>query len=166
MSTMYKCLLIPIARNASASMAGVISQSRTNYRASELREKLGEEDWKRRFKFAFVRHPNDRFLSAMSSAINSMNAYGSLRRPTPEEMIGYNKLTTMTQSDYLDEEIDFIGRYERINQDWKKVIKRIGIPDKLIVTNKTQNRVTKLTKEEEEFVREYYKEDFKRFNYQ
>ncbi len=157
----YRCILVPIARNATGSMTYVLKQFRSNYTSKEIRDNIDEIEWKNRIKFAFVRHPLDRFISAIAQA----NApHIGIRINSGIEGPSFNYHIFRPQVEYLTEDIDFVGKYENLEEDWKKVNNLIGIDLPLIHSNETEAK-RKLTKEEIEWAIEYYKEDFKRFKY-
>jgi len=138
-----------------------------NLTSTELKIRFRDQ-WNDAYKFAFVRHPIDRFISAYNVFVNK-NEY--LRESFPEKQLlesvedalEWNPIVFRPQSDFLREEIDFIGRYENIKKDWAKVSKIIGVKEPLPHMNKTNRKPKKLTKKEEKYVRELYKEDFERF---
>ena len=175
-----KVIMIGNPRTGSGSMHHLLgihevllsSPVTRNERASVMRLKYSDI-WDKTFKFGFVRHPIKRFISA----------YCTVPIMDIQAAMAYNPVIFTKQSKYFDEDIDFIGRYERINTDWRKMLRKAKLPYwPLPHTNKRPdptkpqiidhhpvphkfNDIKKLTKEQEEFVREYYKEDFIRFKY-
>ncbi len=107
------------------------------------REMLPQELFERLFKFAFVRNPWDLQVSS----------YHHIRRERPHLMEGITDFPTFIrwkldperpyqyhidtsiqlQSDYLIDLhgnllVDFIGKYEQLEEDFREVCRRIGIP--------------------------------------
>ena len=105
-------------------------------RASELRRALPPEIWDASFKFAFVRHPLDRLVSQYWFLLQSPDhrrhgrvaALGSFSAFVRYEA-GRGRFT---QLDHLESEdgaplLDFVGRFERLEQDWSAVERRLGL---------------------------------------
>lgn len=164
----YKVIHIGITRTGSGSIESILKQNwNRNSTSKQIRDIIGEKEWKNSFKFAFVRHPIDRFISAFTSQ--------SLHLDNRKRVTGYIKdvldkaksgvggyILFIPMVDFLTEEIDFIGKYEN-KEDWEKIEEKIG---KIPHQNKNPtDKDFKLNEEEEKMVREFYKEDFKRFNY-
>lgn len=155
----YPGIVVAIPRNASASFTAMVGQDRHHYTAGEIVGQIGSIRWQEMFTFAFVRDPYDR----MKSILGSVHAHSPGTKI--EEIEDYNPIICRPQHEYLDMELDFIGRYENIDEDWAKVGKEIGCKLALPKTNKTVWQPESLTPEQKEFVRDKYQEDFKRFNY-
>ena len=170
-------ILIGVPRTGSGSMGmaltghmingnGVMNR---NEPASAVRERLGDDVWNNSFKFAFVRNPYDRWKSCIQTTTEEYTFNREQKKW--ESFINYNPVIFAPMSHYIDEELDFIGRYERIKSDWKKACERAGISLPLGHVNKSPKRTPHLPKvgrlgdSEKEFIRTYYREDFKRFNY-
>ena len=68
--------------------------------------------------------------------------------------------------------VDFIGRFENLQEDWKIVCKNIGIDEKLPHTNKNNNRPYRLgyrsfyNDETKQIVAEKFKNDIAIFGYE
>tara|TARA_Y100001949_G_C15837464_1_gene264751 strand:- start:121 stop:672 length:552 start_codon:yes stop_codon:yes gene_type:complete len=149
-----------------------------NKTASHIRSSTEKQIWKESFKFCFVRNPYDRFISALSTCAHDRTQLWGKRKDevgkvvvnrvkSMEEPLKFNETIFLTQSHYVDEKLDFIGRYEDYKKGWDYVIKQISktkIP--LVHQNKTPHPKRKLSKDEKAIVREYYKEDFERFGYE
>lgn len=142
--------------NAVRSALGVEwSDPHKHFLARELRQAYGEAAWARSFKFAFVRNPWDRLVSWWSMIDNGRDPSGAT--PAPNGFFGYvlqhansfeefisrctdeivesdgRKNIFRNQIDYLADEngkiiVDFIGRFERMQQDFDEVMARVGLP--------------------------------------
>jgi chondroitin 4-sulfotransferase 11 len=140
--------------NAVRSALGLsIDDARKHFLARELREIHGRQVWDSCFKFAFVRNPWDRLVSWWS-LIDNARAYIDPANP-PNKFFGYvlaragsfgefiarctdeivdsdgRKHIFRNQIDYLvdDEDsviVDFIGRFERLQEDFDEVSRRLG----------------------------------------
>ncbi len=163
-------IFIGVPRTGTGSMSqllqerGIVNSGDSrNTPASVVREGLTEEEWDNSFKVAFVRHPIDRAISAMATTIGDIL--------TIEDGMGFNPLLFKPMVEFIDEHLDFIGRYERIDEDWERLRRMFPTLKPLIHVNKSPTGdphpgKKDLTKHDEEFVREYYEEDFEQFGYE
>lgn len=94
--------------------------------ASEARRLYGADAWDRYFTFTFVRNPWDRMVSLWKSRYYAqaptLREFLVRYRPRPHEP------SSPRYADILDLNVDFVGRYERLQQDFDLVCDRIGIP--------------------------------------
>jgi hypothetical protein len=104
------------------------------------------------FKFAFFRNPWDRFCSAYfyaeQSHIKQCGSFDNFVVKTCDRVRSYSKTNGWhfaKQTDWIFKEdgslaLDFIGRYETLNEDFKKVCEKINIKYiPLERTNKSKN---------------------------
>jgi len=98
---------------------------------------LAPEHLNNYYKFAFVRHPFDRFVSAAAFLLG--NEPDFQRNPTALMKSAMsrprfrNRVLISPQSDLLMDSsgnsgMDFIGRYETLQSDFTHVLKHIGLP--------------------------------------
>jgi len=127
------------------------------------------------FKFAFVRNPYDRLASAIFAYLlqNEKNP----REKFNETVIKYKdkwptQIATKPQYEYTHDisgnlRIDFIGRYENLEEDWKKLCVKLGIEAELTHLKKwPQYDYNNLYSEEaRNIVRDFAKKDFEMFGY-
>lgn len=165
---------------------------------------LDEERFRRWFKFGFVRNPWDRLVSDylfFHAGRYGFKRFVMERFPTPADDC-YRTHTgryrhILPQHRYLyDEEgnllVDFIGRFERLNEDFAKVAARLGIegavtlphmngaddnfrrrllqkglarPDQRITPAKRPDYRSFYDEETHAFVAEYYAQDIELFGY-
>jgi hypothetical protein len=131
------------------------SDAHKHFFARELRQIYGEAAWTRCFKFAFVRNPWDRLVSWWSMIDNGRDSTGTTQQPNnffgyvlqnarsfeefilccTDEIIDTDgrKHIFRNQLDYLVDEhdgviVDFIGRFERLQEDFDKVTQRLDLP--------------------------------------
>jgi len=154
----YKGIYVQIPKNACGSFNHVLQQGGGHRPASWLREQIGEKEWKKRWKFAIVRHPFDRFCS--------IHAHYNVKGGVEDVLSSRNvpDIAKKPQSYYIDEKINYIGKFEDLDKVWKKVRRKLKIKDELPHVHETKHTLV-LTKDDKEFLRWYYEEDFKRFNY-
>jgi len=135
------------------------------------------------FKFCFVRNPWDRFLSGYTEFITSRVGYHE-----PEAVKLKNQFPTFesfckgfatsefadnihfkSQSSFVNESINFVGRYENLEDDFISCCNKIGLPiSKLEKWDRKSNHVhyTKAyTKTTEDIVRNLFSDDIEMFNY-
>ncbi|HXW23546.1 MAG TPA: sulfotransferase family 2 domain-containing protein [Xanthobacteraceae bacterium] len=142
--------------NSVRSALGVESNDlHKHFLARELRAVYGEAVWVDAFKFAFVRNPWDRLVSWWSMIDGGRDPSGAI--PAPNSFFGYvldhartfeefisrcteeiidsdgRKNIFRNQIDYLVDEsgaviVDFIGRFERLQECFNDVTARLGLP--------------------------------------
>lgn len=105
---------VSIPKVASTSIGSVLGHDGMPRRASTLP----------RPRFAFVRHPLDRLVSMWSFA--SQPEFLPLMGGAPltfDEFIRANIVNELTrpQTHWLDAPVDFIGRFERLHDDWRRI---------------------------------------------
>jgi hypothetical protein len=130
---------------AGAALAdgGAISSERRLYEhaAWRVRAYVGEEIWRDYFKFAFVRNPWDRQISQYLYKTKS-----KARRPSLERFMARKKRAYVTSYEIYTIEgevvVDYMGRYESLEEDLRTALKRAGVESHLEVprTNVTSDR--------------------------
>lgn len=172
-----------------------ISDPRKHFLARELRQAYDPATWAACFKFSFVRNPWDRLVSWWS-LIDNARPYVDPGHP-PNKFFDYvlthahsfeefllrcddeiidsdgRKNIFRNQLDYLVDDdgtviVDFIGRFERLQDDFDEVSRRLGLPPvKLPRTNGSEHApyteyYTPITAE---IVAERYARDIEQFAY-
>lgn len=134
------------------------------------------DKWDSYYKFCFVRNPYDRLVSGW----NYVNKYNI----PLQAFININKNSTdwdywhvfMNQSRHIINEkgklgVNFVGKYESLEDDFKKVLNHIGINN---IVHNSKNKInskvhhnynTYYSPELTERVYHFFKEDFSNFNY-
>jgi len=141
----------------------------------EVRKRLADgsiskEFYDSAFKFCFCRNPYDRAVSH----------YFYARKRHPKEFspkvsfidftrtLGdYGRMFRL-QSYYVEKlEFDFIGRFERLKEDFNYIANHLGINAELIKDNATKHKPywEYYNSESIENVKKFYDKDFKRFGY-
>ena len=116
------------------------------------------------FSFVFVRNPWDRIMSSYlySKSLGYKFTFKSFFNSKAFEM------HYKPQSYFINKNIDFIGRFENLQEDFNLVCKKLGIePKQLPHENKTvhEHYTEWYTDENKELVQDKYFEDIKAFNY-
>ncbi len=149
------------------------------------REMLPKEFFDSLFKFAFVRNPWDLQVSSFHHIRRERPHYlgghqdfaGFLRwKLDPERAYQYHIDTSIElQSDYLIDLhgrvlVDFIGRYERLTEDFAEACDRIGIrppelPHQRKATDRQSDYRSYYTEETAELVADYFRQDIELLGY-
>ena len=115
-------------------------------------------------RFAFVRHPFDRLVSGwFYAAKKGTLAKGEITVEGLRKFFATGHIVVLPMSFYLDDEVDFLGRYERLEEDWKH-ISDIPLPH----LNKGDRGPWQqhLNEEMQDMAARYYARDFARFGYE
>lgn len=182
----YKVIFTHIPKTAGSSITKFIKDgsqeiSDHNYLQQDLNNKT--KDY---FKFTFVRNPWDRFVSnffyfkkygnnypkdiIMGQTINKYDSFLDFIKdihklsksdlPHPH----FNRQIT-----WLDPRIDFIGRFENLEEDFNFVAQQIGALNRqLPFVNKSNHRHYRdyYDNEARQIIARRYKKDIERFNYE
>ncbi|MEO0512051.1 MAG: sulfotransferase family protein [Planctomycetota bacterium] len=136
--------------------------------------------------FTFVRHPLARVLSAYSNKIsdarpNERNVverhanYLSKGMPFEAFVAALPRIPLKEldkhirpQWTFCDDGVDFVGRLERLEDDWQELCKTLGMPHAPLPAQNRSRRSERenvLTEASLAGVRDFYREDFDRFGY-
>ncbi|HVV78385.1 MAG TPA: sulfotransferase family 2 domain-containing protein [Pseudolabrys sp.] len=137
-----------------------------HFLARELKERYGDSAWDSYFKFSFVRNPWDRLVSWWSMIDRHRAAFEAGRRfnnfqtfvltqaRTFEEFLDRcdqeiadpdgRKWIYRNQLDYLTDTsgrlmVDFVGRFEKISEDFNSVAQKLGLSTELPHVNKSSH---------------------------
>ncbi len=130
--------------------------------AREIRDRFRARgwEWSRSFTFSFVRNPWDRLVSAYHfwRPDRELRTRGSHSDWDPRAPLSFGEWVQalvdrgrpedrrlLLQWPMLCDEdgellVDFVGRYERLDEDWQRVAARIGPLARLPVTHRTTHR--------------------------
>ena len=151
----------------------------------------GEETYNRYFKFSFVRNPWDRLYSAykflkkggMDLPDKNFNEKILSKYDSFEEFVlkwlddtnvdSYDHFIPQYKFLYDENDnlmVDFVGRFENLNEDYEKIREKIGTGEPLKHLNKTKDKKENdyrkvYTPEMAEKVAEVYKKDIELFGY-
>lgn len=173
------CIFIQVPRTASSSIAKIIGGQghrsiiyfkRFFYGQSDL-------DFENTFKFGFVRDPYTRFVSCFSwylenypqktdindFALKLKEEYKTWEDDDLRALI-FKPQWQFICNQYYQTQLDYVGRFENLKDDWKYIADKLGIIKKLSHENKSKNTHT-LTSQSKEIIYELYEKDFLTFNY-
>ena len=155
----YRCIFIHIQRTAGSSIEEMITaedwwrrEASTKHLLASQAKRLYADYWDDYFKFSFVRHPVTRVMSCLKfadhfglslSRLNrvSFDGYRRLfgdkvvlefdhRFYRRDEIIRPQHCEGSVYGNILDEELDFIGKFENLAEDTEFIRDRLRIPDK------------------------------------
>ena len=180
----YKFIFIHVPKVAGTSIRscfkinsydkGVVNKRYPHSRCSEIKEYCGEKVWDEYFKFAFVRNPFDRSISFyhFHKSPQYTDKAGRERALSMEfkDWVDTNRNpnVTHTQSYYLDLDIDYVGRYENLQNDFNIICDKLDTERfTLPHYNSSQHShwLDYYDKELMQRVHNMYKDDFNKFNY-
>jgi len=143
----------------------------------QVRPHLSSEDWKSYFKFGFVRNPFDRFVSTCfflnrENADFEKSAITFMKNALNVERFRQRMLVRPQSQQLIDDggnvALDFVGRYESLQQSYDEICTRIGVPA-MELGRKNPSRHDAYTEyyddELRDRVAEYYKDDLRVFSY-
>jgi hypothetical protein len=179
-----KLLFVHIARTGGTSIERTlvgddwwhIEPETKHLSASQARSLYGEEIWREYTTFSVVRNPWDRFVSMWTigywymedthlAGVKPASFEEFLRtlKPHPAE-----KHETFHQSRILDEELDFILRFETLQEDFSAMLAQRALPDRVLPfeqkSDRTAYREYYSPGMAEEIARTY-RDDLERFHY-
>jgi len=140
-------------------------------------EKLTNPDARDFFKFAFVRNPWDKTISECFcphiQAIfkNCENTKDKIKTVCHWSSKGGYGGHCRKQTDFIKHagiELDFVGRFENLHQDYNHICTALGVPPITLPHKFNSHRLhysTYFDNETEDLVREIYKKDIENFNY-
>lgn len=145
-------------------------------KAFEIIEAMGSDAFNSFFSFAFVRNPWDWNVSLYNFILKEKNHpqhdfvkkfgdFGEYIEWRCENWVTCQKEFICSKHNELL--VDFVGKYENINADFKKICSHIGISASLPILNvsKTQPYQQYYTKKTSELVRQTFESDIELFEY-
>jgi len=125
------------------------------------------------FKFTIVRNPWDRLVSEYVWKYQHIHfnkfIYKVQQVVENKILLETNNVHFRPQVEFINKDIDYIGRFENLNKDFKKIISQFKLKkDTIIPHEKKSHRehYTKyFTKETSEIVKNIYSDDIEQFDY-
>lgn len=188
----YKCIFVHIPRTAGTNIERAICGKNwweidkpTKHIFASTAKELYKEYWDDYFKFSFVRDPWDRMISMTTfekfygcKIVNGklnideyIRKYNRLEIDSRSKSISDNIVNKYDSiySNILNEELDFIGRFENIEEDFEYVKSMIGLTKPLPHGRKKSAKRKKYmgyyTEEVYNKVYELYEKDIIKYNY-
>jgi len=193
----HKCIFVHIPKAGGTSISKSLFNSFVGALGghpylSEYKEIYNEIEFKNYFKFAFVRNPWDRLVSAYNflktggvseqdknwakSNIQQYENFDSFIKGWLNQKNIYSYYHFIPQFEFvcldgLELAVDFVGYFENFEQDFKFVADKLGIQAELQHLNKTKDRGKRknyteyYTKETLKIVADVYQEDITLFGY-
>lgn len=175
-SHQHQCVFIHINKNAGCSIERAFQwKLRDHTRPTDIIKEIGEEKWHRYFKFAVVRNPWDRLVSMYSAQKREKRTGTASFKEWIEcswkcNYGGNSKQDQFHQMTTDNKEIcmDFLLRFESLQEDFKYVCDKIGVDLTLPHINKSDHQHYSNYYDEEtiEFVRKWHKRDIEEFGYE
>ena len=145
--------------------------------ANEIRPHLSATVWEDYFKFAFVRNPFDRFVSTCFF-LNRGNpdfaegAVSFMKERLPRQRFRQRVLVRPQYQQICTSDsqvaLDFVGRYENLQQSYDTICERVGIPTTELARKNSSNHSnynSYYDDDLQQLVGEYYKDDLRIFSY-
>jgi hypothetical protein len=163
--------------------AQLMRQFNKHATSMRLERELPPQRWMRAYKFAFVREPyawmhswyRFRQRDALSNPAHTFNERytGNISFNEFVQTFSSNELM-LKQSDFIARHngellVDFVGRYETLQEDFNKVCDRLGLPErKLPKVNVSKPSTTSdetLDAKSIDIINQYFSQDFEMFGY-
>ena len=184
-----KCIFVEIPKTGSTSIRSIIGEPKAPHLTIlQLQNQVTKQQFEEYFKFAFVRNPWDRELSLYKYITRKKNSWHPYHKrfcqfgnfsaflkgmkQFPKD--NSTRVRKATQLDFLTGSkgeviVDFIGRFENLQEDFNFVCDKTGIPQqKLPHKNKTNHKhYTKYYDHEtREIIAEKYSKEIEYFGYE
>ena len=173
-------LFIHINKTGGRSIETALGCTYEHKTARRKRKEVGANVWNDKFTFAFVRNPWDRIVSQYfyrrhtEQGVENLSFEDWVRHVYAEQYPVYRsrEVLFLPQSDWVTDEcgellVDFVGRFERFEENFQYVCNQIGIEASLPHKNKSSRDPypTYYTDETANIVARYFKKDIERFGY-
>ena len=178
------CAFVHINKTGGSSIERALGLPFAHLTAVELRDLIGPSRWERRFSFGFVRNPWDRVVSHYHYRVKT-NQTGLATNPIPfdewvvraygERDPVYYDQPRMFQPQYrwlCDDDgvelVDFVGRFERLADDFDEVCRRLGVDAALPHLKKSKHTDYRelYSDETRDIVGRIFAEDLARYGYE
>lgn len=189
--TKNKCIFVHIPKAAGTSVLQALSGKNVHIQRDHcnLREfrSANRELYNEYFKFAFVRHPLDRIYSSYRYLMGGGNKMGNIAlskyltknhntfNSFINDYLDVEKILTQVLfkpqfsffcNELLEPQLDFLGKYENINNDFEVVRKKLGLQQKLKSANVSEVKSSiEIDNSAVEKIFSLYRTDFELFDY-
>lgn len=179
----HNFVFVHIPKTAGTSIYRTLNLYGEHVTALQLRGRLGANLWNKKFKFAFVRNPWDRVVSSYRFATVrnkdsrfvalSFSEWLRLAYVDRHPLYFDSPHSFSPQFDWISDNddnvmVDFVGRFENLQQDFTHVCNRIGKPDVVLPhhnATKHNDYRTYYSDADIEIVARWYQKDIDYFGY-
>ncbi len=168
----YKVIFVHVIKTGGVSIATALGMKQKQYHksASKIKKELGENIWNEYFKFTFVRNPFEKIVSQYHYNRHKFGLKDSTFKEYVKAWSEGQKISTYPQLNlfYIDEKLDFIGRFENLQEDFNTICDKIGIQQQQL-PHKNKSKHKHYTEyyddETREIVAQKYAKDIEYFGY-
>lgn len=179
-SDKYKCIFIEVPKTGSTSIREVIGYpEKPHLNICQIENNLERDKFDSYFKFGFVRNPWDRAVSLFERK-EGMQLKSKM---SFEEFVEWMKFSSSTcihplphryQVDWFvnqhgDVIVDYIGKFEHLDDEWEKIANKLGVDSKLPRKNvnlaKKRHYTEYYTDKTKEIIRQRFLLDIEYFGY-
>jgi chondroitin 4-sulfotransferase 11 len=176
-------VFVHINKTAGSSIESALRLPFQHRTALEWRALLGKERWERRFSFAIVRNPWDKVAShyyyrvktdqtALGTDPLDFNTWVKRAYGERDPRLYDKPKMFMPQADWISDEagrriVEFVGRFERLEEDFRTICRRIGVQAALPHEKASANRDYRrgYTPDAAEVVARRFARDIEEFGY-
>jgi chondroitin 4-sulfotransferase 11 len=180
----HRFVFIHINKTGGSSIEHILGLPLDHRTAREKLAVLGRRHWDSRFTFAFVRNPWGKVFSHYAYRVKTGQTGMGENAPEFPEWVKraygdrdphYYDLPKMfmPQCEWIDDEhgnqlVDFVGRFERLHEDWDAAAPRIGFKLSLPHLNASGSGGyrDRYDAESASIVRKWFRSDIERFGYE
>lgn len=175
----YKCIFVEVPKTGSTSIRDVIGYpDKPHLDICQIASTMDGETFDAYFKFGFVRNPWDRIVSLYERR-QGVELRDKMSFDEFVEWCSYSSSTCVHPSPhryqldwFVDSRgeviVDFIGRFERLRQDWSFVAEKLGIRESIPHKNQNPHKrhyTEYYTKKTRDIVAKRFAVDVEYFNY-
>lgn len=168
----HKLIFIHINRTGGVSVETAFEQPIMDHRLPrDFIKEYGRDTWDNYYKFAIVRNPWDRMVSVYSNRKKWIDEMSTKDLSFEEWLLGLQYYREFNQLRWIYSNskiiVDFVGRFERLELDFQKVCKKIGVKKSLPHKNKSEHAPYQCyyTKKTKELIETYCEREIKMFGY-
>lgn len=177
----FKCIFVEVPKTGSTSIRHIIGHPRKPHlNIWQIANEVSKEKFDAYFKFGFVRNPWDRAVSLYERK----EGLQLKSKMSFEEFIMWMKFSSSTcihpvphryQLDWFvnphgEVIVDFIGKFEHLDDDWKKISLKLGVDSQLprigVNTAKTRHYTEYYNDKTKEIIKTRFAVDIEYFEYE
>lgn len=168
----HKLVFIHINRTGGVSIETAFEQPVMDHtQPFKIMKELGDK-WNEYYKFSIVRNPWDRMVSVYSNRKKWNNEDSTENIEFEDWMLSLNYYKEFNQLKWITNPkseiiVDFVGRFERLEYDFQKVCRKIGVKKALPHKNKSEHQPYQCyyTDKTKKLIEEYCAEEIEMFGY-